>query len=231
MAQPAIRTLLDRCSESITTEMIANHGTTPLFLHCSGVRYTVESFSYLLSRGADIRARDFTGRTCLHEAARYLYGHVGQGTYHLQQVRSALAYLIRHGADIAALDNEGKSVSEVVYDMDRCMFSSVGGDLWDLVLADCGYDVAQFRTAGHPRKARYYKHYTRQDFEELWRGQEHLCPYYYDEEPATDDEDASESGSDDEDNPKEEENDPSENDLEDCSSDEEDGGGCILEEP
>ena len=57
-------------------------------------------------------------------------------------------------------------------------------DLWDCVLAKCGYTISDFRRRS--RRAVYLKHprrwseYTRRHFEELWAGCKHLCPYYND---------------------------------------------------
>ncbi|OIW25928.1 hypothetical protein CONLIGDRAFT_717590 [Coniochaeta ligniaria NRRL 30616] len=128
----------------------------------------------------------------------------------LSRFRRAQVYLIRCGADVFALDDSGRNVSEVAC---KAWYNSITEDLWDVVLADCDYDIAQFRH--RPRRARYADYYTRKMFEELWKGQEHLCPYYYDEvTPTTNEEQGrrvwDDSGS---------------------SSDEEDGGGCVLGEP
>lgn len=56
---------------------------------------------------------------------------------------------------------------------------SYGGDLWDFMLDTCGYEIMEFRKS-HPRKAQYVGIYTRQDFELLWEGREHRCPYWDD---------------------------------------------------
>ncbi|CZR37767.1 uncharacterized protein FPRO_07042 [Fusarium proliferatum ET1] len=54
------------------------------------------------------------------------------------------------------------------------------GDLWDSVLDICGYDVSKFRR-NYPRKASYKNGYSREIFEELWRGSEDRCPYWNDD--------------------------------------------------
>jgi hypothetical protein len=207
-----MRILLDHSSGIITAETICDSGKTPFLEHCSGSWYTVETLSFLLARGANIHTRDSSGQTCLHLC---FYGVLAiRGIMGLQRCRHAQTYLIRRGADVFAVDSTGSSVSDMAYGAcgpDR--YSSASGDLWDVVLADCGYDVAQFRKAHLPRKARYGGWYTRQVFEELWKGQEHLCPYYYDEETfATDDESGGSTSGESY-----------------SSSDEEDGGGCILD--
>ncbi|KAK4198561.1 hypothetical protein QBC40DRAFT_153195, partial [Triangularia verruculosa] len=53
------------------------------------------------------------------------------------------------------------------------------GDLWDLILADCGFDINDFRTdewKWSPSFDDYF--YTREHFKALWKGKEHRCPYY-----------------------------------------------------
>ncbi|CVK85714.1 uncharacterized protein FMAN_06730 [Fusarium mangiferae] len=58
--------------------------------------------------------------------------------------------------------------------------SSLMGDLWDTVLDICGYDISKFRR-DYPRKASYKNGYSREIFEELWRGREDRCPYWNDD--------------------------------------------------
>ncbi|KAF6807991.1 ankyrin repeat protein [Colletotrichum sojae] len=60
---------------------------------------------------------------------------------------------------------------------------SYAQDIWDSVLAHCGYQSEEEYARTHRRHAVYTKScYTRAVFEELWEGMEHLCPYYKDEE-------------------------------------------------
>jgi hypothetical protein len=111
--------------------------------------------------------------------------------------------LIQHGADVYAEDHLGRSPSDFAYcsGVKSCRekLGSMRGDVWDFALAVCGYDISEFRSRhGRYRKARYGTSYTRQDFEELWQGQEHLCPYYDAEEDCSSDENM-ESYSDEED--------------------------------
>jgi hypothetical protein len=53
------------------------------------------------------------------------------------------------------------------------------GDLWDAALVTCGYNLSEFRKL-YPRLPRYDSRYKRSDFEKLWEGIEHLCPYWDD---------------------------------------------------
>ena len=53
------------------------------------------------------------------------------------------------------------------------------GDLFDVVLQSCGYNIYEFRKE-YPRTGLYTNEYSRRDFEILWEGIEHLCPYWDD---------------------------------------------------
>lgn len=94
-----------------------------------------------------------------------------------------LLLLIRAGADVSARRGDNISVSDLAY-INRSVLhygssGSYTGDLWDSVLSELGYDLAEFR-AGYPRRAEYNKVYTRNHFEMLWDGREEFCPYYDD---------------------------------------------------
>ncbi|KAF5969095.1 hypothetical protein FCOIX_11063 [Fusarium coicis] len=98
--------------------------------------------------------------------------------------RDLLTYLISRGADPCAADNWGETPSYLAYGSmcGPCSMSqsSLMGDLWDTVLDICGYDISTFRR-NYPRKASYQNGYSREMFEELWRGREERCPYWSDE--------------------------------------------------
>ncbi|KAF2972995.1 hypothetical protein GQX73_g665 [Xylaria multiplex] len=99
---------------------------------------------------------------------------------------SLLVYAIQHGADVYCADESGVTVSQLAYTESIYMYSgcdlgSYRGDLWDAVLHASGYDISEFRAAC-PRRARYTQDYARKDFELLWKGREHLCPYWEDNE-------------------------------------------------
>lgn len=150
---------------------------------------TAAGFSLLLQHGADINARCSEGRTCLH----YLFIHAGtcRSPYGHIQYLDACQYLVRSGADVDAVDTYGISVSKLAYSCYNgslgIFLNSVGGDIWDRVLAGAGFDVASFRTRhGFRRRARYTANYKRSDFEAMWAGMTELCPYYHDPEPSYD---------------------------------------------
>ncbi len=153
----------------------------PLLHLCRGGRWTEASFDLLIRRGADISSRNPRGETCLHLCLQR-----EMGVWRCSQALAALVYLVQCGADVFAIDNFGSSVSDVAYAHednidDYHRDSSIVGDVWDAALASCGYSIVEFRRK-HPRRARYTKFYTRGVFESLWKGREHLCPYYNDDD-------------------------------------------------
>jgi hypothetical protein len=100
----------------------------------------------------------------------------------------SLIYLIQQGCSIRAVCERGRSVSRVAYSANHTErnngYWSAGiggysGDLWDAALAICGYDLQEFRR-DFPRVSWYDTNYQRADFESLWEGIEHLCPYWDD---------------------------------------------------
>lgn len=99
--------------------------------------------------------------------------------------RDGLKYLIERGADVFAQNYEGRSVSDVAYGNgpdDGTIGNSFRGDVWDCALANSGLVISDFRR--RPRRAVYSNRYTRRHFEVLWARNEHLCPYYNDEDDA-----------------------------------------------
>jgi len=165
---------------------------------CSSGRWSAESIAVLLRRSADVTDRDDRGRTCLHHCFQlyrrweFQSSHdkfpVDIGSPHpIHRFSAGLILLIQHGADVCAQDGFGHSVSTYAYMEPTGVnglaeLGSVRGDVWDFALARCGYDISEFRHKhGASRKARYSTRYTRQVFESLWAGYEHLCPYYNDE--------------------------------------------------
>lgn len=187
-----MRILLDYSAGFVTIESIvdAESHHTPLLQFCAARDWTPEGVSVLLDRGANVHARDRFGKTCLALCVGslaswrpwFLVPNI-TSAQRLAEPRDVLLMLIRRGADVLAVDYTGLSVSEIAYLTVGDEGLSVAGDLWDVVLADCQLDVASFRAAcGIRRRPRYGKWYTRELFEDLWRGREHLCPYFYDDE-------------------------------------------------
>ncbi|KAH7137398.1 hypothetical protein B0J13DRAFT_609452 [Dactylonectria estremocensis] len=156
-----------------------HQGRSPLQYYCEGwgVGIHLDSFQTFLALGSNIHERDNHGLTCLHISLASLSGpDNGWQKFH------AVKYLIQSGADPHAVDNHGRSVSDVAY-WSRGTRGQLGvfvGDLWDAVLQSCGFDISQFRSNTHRRKARYTKVYCRVDFEALWEQREAQCPYWDD---------------------------------------------------
>lgn len=152
-------------------------GMTPLLLYCTSFFWHIEGFELLLRRGASVRDRDPGGGTCLHCCLKL----PASPFYSLRtrQMRDAIVYLIQQGADVFAEDSQGQSVSDFAYRRDKYPWDidSVKGDIWDCALASCGHDITDFRR-GRTRQDVYSRFYKREDFEDLWAGIEHLCPYY-----------------------------------------------------
>ena len=171
--------LLDLGREFAHIELADSYGRTPLLRICSWYStYSVEAFSYLIDAGADINARDGTGATCLHLAIENAKRPLGDEF-------EAISYLVRRGADVNAMTTEGMSVSEVAYTPSSTdivyKLGSYRGDLWDAVLARTDHDPVPLPHDRHHKQ--FTACYTRADFEALWSGQEHLCPYFDDQTP------------------------------------------------
>lgn len=164
---------------------ISMKGWNPFLLTCQGAYFTVEKFGILLQRGASVYDRDDYGNTCLHKCLQGIHRRIYVGN--VSHARDGLMYLIQRGADVFAENEPGESVSHAAYNIvyttdEEPHHRAFREDVWDCVLANCGYDIYDFRP--HGRGAVYAKSYTRAHFEELWAGCEHLCPYYNDEEDA-----------------------------------------------
>ncbi|KAK0652665.1 hypothetical protein B0T16DRAFT_490474 [Cercophora newfieldiana] len=168
---------LDLGREFAHIELADSHGRTPLLRICSWYStYSVEAFSYLIDAGADINARDSTNATCLHLAIE------NAKRPHSDEL-DVLCYLVHRGADVNAVTAEGMSVSDVAYNPSSTdivyKLGSYRGDLWDAVLARTGHNPAAAPNDRQPKQ--FTASYIRADFEALWNGQEHLCPYFHDQ--------------------------------------------------
>ena len=93
----------------------------------------------LLERGASASATDDSGKSCLHLLLSYDYqGNEGwdlfddgDDKYYLE---SALIELINAGADVHAVNHQGKTVSDVVREYNN-------GEFWKAALEECGYNA------------------------------------------------------------------------------------------
>lgn len=169
---------------------ISQYDSSLLLAYCDNTYdpYDEETLREILDSGADINARDRSFNNCLHicfkrpfvslREFKRLYGSLIKPPGY-----AALKFLIEKGVHVRAINSSGKTVSDYAYSppLDyRRDFGSCSGDVWDSALHSCGYDIAEFRTEGHTRKAHYTNRYKREDFERLWQGREHFCPYWDD---------------------------------------------------
>ncbi|KAF4894906.1 hypothetical protein CGCFRS4_v006183 [Colletotrichum fructicola] len=116
-------------------------------------------------------------RTSLH----YLVYQIRRAGWTSEDDRRSLICLIQNGADIHSRDDAGSSIWDAAKKNNKQ--GSYARDMWDFVLAYCGFhsEVEVFARET-PRHAVYRPGwYSRADFEEIWKGMEHLCPYYGDE--------------------------------------------------
>ncbi|KAL3305267.1 ankyrin repeat protein [Colletotrichum asianum] len=133
--------------------------------------------SVLYNGRKEIDARDDIGRTSLH----YLVYQIRRAGWTSEDDRKSLICLIQNGADIHSRDDAGLSIWDAAKKNNKQ--GSYARDMWDFVLAYCGFhsEVEAFARET-PRHAVYRQGwYSRADFEEIWKGMEHLCPYYGDE--------------------------------------------------
>ncbi|KAB5582935.1 hypothetical protein GE09DRAFT_948401 [Coniochaeta sp. 2T2.1] len=156
-------------------------GFTPMlwasWLQCDP-RRNVQQVPFFLSKGSSINEADGFGCNMLHHffCTRPRRPSNPDG-------RFLLLYLLENGIDVRARDSLGRTVSQIAYSQlcytMEIQLGSYCGDIWDSVLDSCGYSIAEFRK-GYPRQAAYTGRYSRWDFEKLWEGREHCCPYWDD---------------------------------------------------
>ena len=89
-------------------------GTIPLLLlayihpHSNATRLQIwDKIALLLSRGADVKARNSRGETCLHLAL------AKPGSWDLSDTKVTLILIISAEADVCADDNRGETVTDV----------------------------------------------------------------------------------------------------------------------
>ncbi|CZS74476.1 unnamed protein product [Fusarium graminearum] len=145
---------------------------------CTHFKISVDILKHLVAMGANVYDRSSKGETCLH----LLVNHTPPETEIIARLE-CLAYLLQQGADPYARDNEGNTPSSIAYSMmgHRDTIDGTLGDVWDAALHTSGFDLSHFRKTFRRRPRYDYSFYTRQMFEELWRGREDQCPYWDDE--------------------------------------------------
>jgi hypothetical protein len=153
----------------------------PFLIYFGIAPCTPDKLELLLNRGADVQYRTPEGFTCLHDLLLRVNKMYPRDTF--PELRDCFVVLLKRGADVYATDYFGRSVTEYAYSLNNFV-----GDVWDAALARCNFSVSDFRRNCPWRQSYpfYGKHcydstefvYRRGDFERLWEGMEHLCPYY-----------------------------------------------------
>ena len=124
--------------------------TTPLLLLAS---YSSEGFgtnfqmsakiALLLTRGANVKATNIGGETCLHLILQGHYHPNGDGCWcynkdrvrrHSHNIKDSVMLMISAGADVCAVDGYGLSVSDVA-------MNSGNNAIWMEALSHCSIDV------------------------------------------------------------------------------------------
>lgn len=140
----------------------------------------------LIRLGADVNARDYQGKTALHNIC-YMMRPLDREEHNQSADVEAIELLIRASADLDARDCDNHTVADLVYhsledSRGRARPNGATSDIFDVSLARCGLDIESFRRkSGKARTAHYSRGYRRRHFEKLWAGYEHLCPYWDDE--------------------------------------------------
>ncbi|KAI5468103.1 ankyrin repeat-containing domain protein [Mariannaea sp. PMI_226] len=197
-------------------------GMSPFLWACNSQNTTPDVLEAFLSLGANIHDRHTqTGETCLHLCISRVHPWWAGKNF------DCIKLLIENGADPFATDNDGYSVAKFAYvivpDSDG---GSYAGDLWDAVVASCGYSVSQFRSKKLRRWGNYTDMYNRDHFELLWVMAGTECPYRDDEpwpplEPGeTPDDETDDDETDDENDDDDEEDDGDEEDDDEDDDDE-----------
>jgi hypothetical protein len=135
---------LDKGYEKLDLEQRSSDGMTCLLLAVSfplgnNLSNIFLKVCNLLDRGASTSATDDNGESCLHLLLSYDYqgdkywDFFGDGDdkYYLE---GALIELINAGADVHAVNHQGKTVSDVAREYNN-------GEFWKAALEECGYNA------------------------------------------------------------------------------------------
>ena len=121
--------------------------TIPLHLlaHCDAMDYgtncqITDKIALLLSRGANVDARNHRGETSLHVAFSNYSPHEEPGLWlrriqrHPSRSMDILILMCSAGADLCAIDNQGRSVSDAAFEVEQEV-------AWTEALKYCGIDI------------------------------------------------------------------------------------------
>lgn len=146
------------------------------------LKETVELF---IRRGANVKATNRWGNSCLHTFFGDDFSSHSTANHDYEGDQGVLLLLVERGADVLARNDAGEFIWEAAKLQNpidpELHWNSYFHDLWDSVIALSGHDLFDFHKThmkGYSRVGRYCDCYTRAEFEELWKGNEHLCPYY-----------------------------------------------------
>jgi hypothetical protein len=143
--QASIFLYLDKGYEKLDLEQRSPDGMTSLLLAVSYPIGNTPSNLFLkvcnlLDRGASASATDDNnGESCLHLLLSYDYhGYEYWGDFGDEEdkycLEAALVELINAGADVHAVNHQGKTVSDVVREYNN-------GEFWKAALEKCGYNA------------------------------------------------------------------------------------------
>lgn len=150
--QTNVKALLDLGEPFISLESTGDdmpyESTTPLLLLAGFHAWyyylsplTPAKIAFLLRRGANAKARNPGGETCLHRVLRHnhrakdCWCEISSRTWrYLYQTKDILILMISAGADVCAIDKQGRSVSDVI--------NHPGLEtVWTEALKYCGIDI------------------------------------------------------------------------------------------
>jgi len=144
--QDSLRLVLDHGRNFIDLEEEDGYGQTSLLRLLASPKVTTEKIDLLLARGANPKAFAKDGCSCLHycvERSKF------------SECLGILKLLIRAGADVHAVGDDGTSVTTLAYGTPekgyrwgkREISNGNRGMIWEQALTDCGYNAAEFRQA------------------------------------------------------------------------------------
>ena len=145
-----LKALIDIGEPFISLESTGDNNTTatiPLHVlahcHCMGWGencQTPDKIVLLLSRGANVEARNHRGETSLHVGFSNPFIHEHPGWWYdedqpyLLEIIDILILMISAGADVCAIDDQGRSVSDAALDSGQQV-------AWTKALKYCGIDI------------------------------------------------------------------------------------------
>lgn len=106
-----------------------------------------QNIRHMLAHGADVQTKDLYGRGCLHTLISNSYFHCSTSQTEKQMLTEALSLLIRQGADIYAVDNDGFSVTEWAHFGRR-------GYYWEAALENSALEVEQVYLKDHNNRSK-----------------------------------------------------------------------------